>query len=179
MPYLLSTPAAETYMLSKPLYPSHGTICQGYFAMPAFKSHLLLPRPIGEVFDFFTVPANWVRIAPPDAHLKLLDGPERLKLGSSFTCATKHLGLTQRLVIEVAELQPAKALTLRQRQGPLKKWVHATLFAETAEGTELQDRVEFEPPGGILGLFVTARFIESNLRSSFAHREKKLRDLLS
>jgi ligand-binding SRPBCC domain-containing protein len=87
------------------------------------------------------------------------------------------MGVSQQVIVEVLELQPGKILTIHQRTGPLKKWVHTTQFIEREKGTELHDRVEFEPPGGLLGLLVTVKILEGTIRSTFGFREKKLREV--
>ncbi len=144
--------------------------------MPVFQSRLVLPRPAEEVFEFLATPANLIQVAPPEAHLQLVSGPERLELGATFVCKSKHLGVSQHIAVEVIDFRPGQVLIIQQQRGPLKKWVHATLFADAPEGTEMHDRIDFEPPGGLLGLLVTAQFIDRTLHSTFRYRDSKLRE---
>ncbi len=144
--------------------------------MPQLDNAILVACPPAEVFAFFLVPANLLALAPPDLHLQLVEGPERLELGARLTWKARRWGLTQRLVTEVAAFVPDTLLVEEQRQGPLRKWVHTRRFESVPEGTRLSERVEFEPPGGLLGLTVTARAIERELDAVFAHRAAKLRE---
>ena len=69
-------------------------------------------------------------------------------------------------------------LVLEQRQGPFRKWVHTQRLEATADGARLSERVDYEPPGGLLGLTVTAAFLERELTALFAFRRAKLAQLL-
>jgi ligand-binding SRPBCC domain-containing protein len=143
--------------------------------MPAFQSQLILPRPVSEVFSFFLQPVNLIHLAPPETKLQLVEGPERLHQGARLTWKGQRMGVAQQMVIEVLDLEPDRSLTLAQAKGPLRRFVHTHTFAETDEGTHLHDHIDFEPPGGILGLIVTAEFIHSDLQSSFGYRAEVLR----
>jgi hypothetical protein len=60
----------------------------------------------------------------------------------------------------------------------LRRWLRTLRFEPTAEGTRVTETVEFEPPGGMLGLVVTAAKIEGELQAAFAYRQERLADLL-
>jgi ligand-binding SRPBCC domain-containing protein len=135
-------------------------------------------RPVAEVFDFFAQPANLVRVSPPELHMRLVEGPERLALGSRITLKGRRWGIPHRVVSEVTAFEPGVRFVDEQRRGPFARWVHSHRFEAVPEGTLVHDQIEFEPPGGVLGLLITARRIESELAAIFAYREKKLRELL-
>lgn len=145
--------------------------------MPTFQTELLLPRPVGEVFSFFLRPANLIRLAPPESKLQLLEGPDLLHAGAVMTWKGQRMGVTQQVVIEVLDLDPERSLTLAQAKGPLRRFVHTHRFSQTDDGTRLHDYVEFEPPGGILGMVVTAQFIHSDLQVNFSYRAARLREM--
>jgi ligand-binding SRPBCC domain-containing protein len=146
--------------------------------MPTFEKTLTFKRPLAEVFDFFLAPANLTRVSPPELHLQLVDGPERLQLGSVITFKGRRWGIPQRVVSEVVVLEPNVCLVDQQRQGPFRKWIHTHRFAAVAHGTQVHDHIEFEPPGGLLGLLVTADFISKDLEKVFAYRAEKLHEFL-
>jgi ligand-binding SRPBCC domain-containing protein len=146
--------------------------------VPQLDHSILIPWPPAEVFAFFLSPANLLALAPPDLHLQLVDGPERLELGSRVTWKARRWGIAQRIVVEVVALEPDAQLVEEQRQGPLRRWLHTRQFEAAADGTRLTERIEFEPPGGLLGLTVTAAAVERELQAAFAHRAAKLPELL-
>lgn len=143
--------------------------------MPQFQSSLTLTRPRPEVFAFFLRPANLLALAPPDLHLQLIEGPEILQIGAQITWKARRYGLRQRIVTEITELEPDKLLVEQQRAGPLRSFARTLRFEEVPEGTRLTETIDFEPPGGLLGLTITAARITSDLEAATAHRDQVLR----
>jgi hypothetical protein len=81
--------------------------------------------------------------------------------------------------MEVTALQPGRLLTEEQRDGPFRRLVHERHFAELeGEGVEVFDRVEYEPPGGLLGLTLTPRRVERDLLWAIAHRNDRIAECL-
>jgi ligand-binding SRPBCC domain-containing protein len=146
--------------------------------MPRFVVTITISRPLGEVFEFLRRPANLPELSPPDLHLRVADAPERLELGSRLTLLARHWGVPQRSVHEVTALEPDALLVEEQREGLFRRWVHAQRFAQSPEGTQVTHEIEFEPPGGLLGLAATPALIERELRWIFDYRERKLQEVL-
>ena len=82
------------------------------------------------------------------------------------------------MATEVTAFEPNVMFRDEQRQGPFGKWIHTHRFEEVPGGTLVRDEIDFEPPGGLLGLVVTVKQIEKELEWVFAYREKKLQELL-
>ncbi len=146
--------------------------------MPVFEASQIFGRSLEEVFAFFITPANLVKVSPPELHMKLTEGPERLTLGSRVTLDGRRWGIPQRIVSEVIAFQPGVTFTDAQIKGPFRKWVHTHTFAIVPGGTEVRDRIEYEPPGGMLGLVATVARIEADLKWVFAFRQQELARLL-
>ena len=88
----------------------------------------------------------------------------------------RRAGLTQHLLTEITALESDHIIET-QRQGPLANFIHTTRFETTAAGTRIIDEIDFAPPGGLLGLALTAARIEADLAASFAVRDRRLRRL--
>jgi ligand-binding SRPBCC domain-containing protein len=146
--------------------------------MPMFEASLSFPRTIQEVFDFFRQPANLVRISPPELHMRFEEGPERVQLGSQVTMVGRRLGVPQRVVSIVTAFKKDVFFVDEQRKGPFRKWIHTHRFEAIPGGTRVADRIEFEPPGGLLGMMLTAGVIERDLQWVFAFRSQKLKAIL-
>jgi ligand-binding SRPBCC domain-containing protein len=146
--------------------------------MPVFEASLVLPRPLQEVFDFFRSPANLVRISPPELHLALVEGPALVELGSRVVLKGRRWGIPQRVVSEITAFEPPAFFTDTQVEGPFRKWAHTHRFEAVPGGTRVLDRVEYEPPGGLLGLVARPVLIERDLQWVFEYRTKKLTELL-
>jgi ligand-binding SRPBCC domain-containing protein len=145
--------------------------------MPTFQTKITLPRPVPEVFDFFCDPYNLEKVSPPELHMKLVEGPRRLELGSRLVVQGRRWGVAQRVVSLVTCFEPNVRFTDEVQEGPFRKFIHVHRFDAVSQGTRVIDRIDFEPPGGLLGLMVTAAFIERNLNWIFAFRLKKLIEL--
>jgi ligand-binding SRPBCC domain-containing protein len=146
--------------------------------MPSFRASQTLPRPIVEVFDFFAQPANLLRISPPDLNMKLLEGPARVQLGSRLVFTGRRWGVSQKIVSEVTSFELNVLFADEQREGPFKKWHHWHRFESVSGGTLIRDEIEFEPPGGLMGMMMNAQAIERDLKGIYEYRSQKLREIL-
>jgi ligand-binding SRPBCC domain-containing protein len=146
--------------------------------MPTFTTSQRFAFPVEIVFDFFRRPANVVSVAPPELSLTLIEAPELVEPGSRIVVQVRRWGLSQRFVTEVVELVENSIIVEEQRQGPFRAWRHERRFNGIDGGTQLDEEITHEPPGGMLGLTLTAARVEEDLRLAFAHRIEKLNELL-
>jgi ligand-binding SRPBCC domain-containing protein len=132
------------------------------------------------VFDFFRRPSRIVSIAPEDLGLHLLEGPEVMEVGSRIVVQVRRWGVSQRIVTEVVALEDGRSFVEEQRQGPFRAWRHEHRFtALGAAQTEVAERIDYELPGGLLGLMLTAARIEADLARSFAQRVPRVVEILA
>lgn len=143
--------------------------------MPRFEMVESLSVPLARVFDFFSRPANLIRISPPELHFQLLSAPERLTLGARVALQGRRWGLSQRIVSEVTVWEPEMHFVDEQREGPFKQWIHTHCFEALSEGgTRVTDHIDYETPGGMLGFVITRRAVERDLKWIFEYRRNKL-----
>ncbi len=148
--------------------------------MPQWVFRGVYPQPVAQVFDVLRRPANRVRLAPPALAMQLLAGPDCLEKNSRLTLQVRRAGLAQTIELEVTDLVPNTSLTEVQVRGPFRSWrQHYHVAATPNGGTCLTETIDFEPPGGLLGLLVSAAVIERDLRELYAQREPLLRQLLA
>lgn len=146
--------------------------------MPRFESVVTLVRKVEEVFDFFRRPANLVRISPPDLHLQILEAPELLDLGSRIVLQARRWGIAQKLASKVTVFELNARFIDELVEGPFRKWVQTHRFETVPDGTRVTYHVDYEPPGGILGLMMKASTIDKDLQAVCAFRAQKLQELL-
>ncbi len=146
--------------------------------MPRFETSLTFSQSLEDVFEFFRRPANLVQANPPDLNLEVVEAPEVLQRGSRVVLQARRFGIPQRLESEVTVLEPNAMIVDELRQGPFRKWVQTHRFEKTAAGTRVTFQIDYEPPGGLLGLVMGNSAIEAELRSVFAYRNTKLHELL-
>ena len=147
--------------------------------MAVFETSLVLNAPLERVFDFSIRPANIMRISPPTLGLKFVDPPETYALGTKFEFKVQAWGTVQTSHFEIVEFDHPNRFVEVQLKGPMKSWRHEHRFAVNAEGqTVVSNRIEFTPPGGLVGLLVTEAKILDNMEDGFFHRHQQLKKLL-
>jgi ligand-binding SRPBCC domain-containing protein len=148
--------------------------------VPTVLSTVELPAPPARVFAVLLRPANLVRLAPPELGFRLFGAPETLTVGARVTVGLRRWGVTLRLETEVTALEADRLLVEEQRKGPFRRWVVTRRLEPLPDGgTRLTDAVEFEPPGGVLGLALRADAVERDLVWLFEHRRLALAEMLA
>jgi ligand-binding SRPBCC domain-containing protein len=148
--------------------------------VPRFETSQDFAFAVGRVFDAFTRPANLVRVMPPELHFRVIEAPERLELGSRVTVQGRRWGLGQRVTSAVTAFEAGVYFVQEQVSGPFRRWAHGHQFESLPDGgTRVSEAIDFEPPGGLLGLHLTAAAVERELARVFAHRKAQWVELLA
>lgn len=148
--------------------------------MPVFESRTELACTPERLFDFITRPANMKAIAPSEVDLVFVEAPEIIALGSKLVFKVQGFGVVQQLEHEIVEFNPPRGFRERMTKGPLPHWQHDYLLEpDDKGGVALLNRIEFEPPGGLLGMIVTAQRMLNHLEEGYAHRSAALKKALS
>ena len=72
-----------------------------------------------------------------------------------------------------------RQITETQVKGFFGQWIHTHSFKTNEQGqVAVSDRIEFKPPGGMLGLLVSANKILDQLDEGYHYRHKQLQKLL-
>jgi hypothetical protein len=131
--------------------------------------------PVERGFAFITDPANWSTFWP---------GFVRLEPGSSWggsgvraRLVTRLLGRDRELSMTVLEFERDRLVTYRSTQPGLPDARHERHFERDGDGFIYRLVVEYEPRGGIAGLFdrtLLRRGIERAFRETFAALEREL-----
>jgi ligand-binding SRPBCC domain-containing protein len=146
--------------------------------MPVFEAVTLVPCPPRALFEFLARPANLPLVSPPELHLRLVDGPERLSLGSRITVQGSRFGIPQRITSEVTAFEEGVGFTDAQVAGPFGKFVHTHRVEPADGGSRMTDRFDFEAPGGLLGWYLTDARIRRDLGAVAAFRAARFPELL-
>jgi ligand-binding SRPBCC domain-containing protein len=114
-----------------------------------------------KVFEFHLQPKNISRVNPWWVRVVSLQSLEQIVAGAQISLKVRSLGLPQTWEVTVQEVEdfsgtPGRAhiLDVAQR-GPFPFWRHLHEFWAAPGGTTgLVDRVEFLPPGGLVGVLL-------------------------
>ena len=147
--------------------------------MPLLEASTLIRCPVEHVFDFLTQSDNFDKIVPADLQLRMVQSPGRLALGSRFEVQISGFGIPQNVIYEITEFIRPDSFQETQVKGPLGRYVHGHSFASHDNSTvRVTDRIEFEPPGGMLGFLLTADRLKTSLEQGLVHRHAELKRLL-
>ena len=153
---------------------------------------LALAAPPAEVFAFLIRPANGLTLTDPDAGVRWLSGPEVMTRGSVNELEVRGFGLPRRVVYEVAAFEDrgdaGGTFTETMTDGPLPRFENdhvvapagaggaAPAEAQAAGGCVLTETFRFAPPGGLLGLTLTADRLRGELDRGARYRHAALID---
>lgn len=135
----------------------------------------VVPRPLPEVFAFFSDASNLQRLTPDSVHFQILTPmPIEMKPGAIIDYRIRLSGFPVRWRTRINEWNPhasAPSFVDEQLRGPYRKWVHLHTFESIPGGTRLRDRVVYAVPGGPgLERMVEKLFVRPQLERIFAYR---------
>ncbi|MFG0334039.1 MAG: hypothetical protein ACF8TS_11805 [Maioricimonas sp. JB049] len=146
--------------------------------MAVFEHRQAIPRPVETVFDFFTRTENLMELSSPDMGLMFTSAPDVITAGSRLEFRVQGFGQVREIVHEVVEFERPRRFREEMIDGPMPRWIHEHVFEAVDGEAVVYDRIDFEPPGGILGIFLTEDKILDSLEDGFLHRERAVERML-
>ncbi len=146
--------------------------------MPIFERSFKVNAPLREVAAFHDDPVSLAAITPPPVRVTILRFDKPVRAGSSviFRLSVGPVGVTWDGTI--AEYVDQKYFRDVQNSGPFGAWSHTHAFIAEADGTRVIDRVEYEPPFGLIGKLLDPIMVKPALVYLFSYRLKKTREIL-
>ena len=139
----------------------------------------LIPRPLREVFPFFSDAKNLEAITPAFLQFKILTpGPIAMQAGTLIDYRIRLLGIPMYWRTQIETFDPPLRFTDTQVRGPYRLWHHTHEFLETEAGTLMTDLVRYQMPCGPLGTLVHALWTRRTLERIFDYRFQKVAELL-
>ncbi len=146
--------------------------------MEHIERSILIHAPIDRVFHFHDDTANLLKITPPNLRVTV-ESTGTPGLGYEVFLAVRQLGVfTMRWHVKITEYDPPRRMTDVQLSGPFRSWKQVRTLREVDGGTELTDRVEYEPPFGLIGRVANALMIRRQVHAMFAYRQQATKRLL-
>ena len=135
----------------------------------------VVDAPLGEVFSFFSQPANLALLTPPKVGFTIhrMKGPMGAGATIEYRLRVAGFRLKWRSLIE--EWEPGKFFVDSQNLGPYRSWWHEHHFEARGEQTVIEDRVYYSPPLGLLGRIANRLFIGGQLEETFHYRAAAVR----
>jgi ligand-binding SRPBCC domain-containing protein len=141
-----------------------------------FTASLALSVPIERVFDFFADAQNLERLTPPFLKFHIVSPlPIEMRRGARIRYRLRLHGIPVGWESEIAAWEPPHRFVDLQRRGPYRFWHHEHRFTQTANGTEIADRIDYAVLGGSI---INSLLVEPDVRKIFAYRTQRLNELL-
>jgi len=142
-------------------------------AIYTLKREQLVPRPLEEVFEFFSDARNLQVITPPWLNFQILrPGPIDIVAGTLLDYRLKWHGLPIGWRTKIVTWNPPRTFVDVQLRGPYKLWHHTHTFTAASGGTQMTDVVNYELPFGLLGSIAHRLRVRSDLERVFDYRTK-------
>jgi ligand-binding SRPBCC domain-containing protein len=140
-----------------------------------FESELWLPRPLEEVFKFFSDAANLDLLTPPWVNFRIVTpSPIAMHRGALIDYRLRVRGMPIRWRTRIIEWNPPHRFVDEQLHGPYRQWHHEHEFQSKDGGTLVRDRVRY----AVWFDFLVHRFVvRPDVERIFAFRQQKLREL--
>ena len=137
-----------------------------------YKSSIWLPRPLDEVFEFFSDAANLEVLTPPWLNLSIsTPTPIEMRPGTLIDYRLRFRGVPLRWRSEITVWDPPHRFADVQVKGPYRQWVHEHSFVEQDGGTLAGDRVAYAVWGGALA---NKLVIRRDVERIFDYRKQRL-----
>ena len=130
-----------------------------------------VPRPLAEVFAFFSKAENLEQLTPPWLHFQILTvDPTPVQKGTLIRYALRWRIFPIRWTTEITDWEPPHRFVDLQLKGPYKLWHHEHRFISEGDGTRITDEVQYMLPFGILGSIAHAVKVKRDVETIFAYR---------
>lgn len=135
----------------------------------------LVPRPIEEVFAFFSKPDNLGRITPASMGFEQLSTDFDMRPGLEIDHRIRPvLGIPMRWRSRIEAYDPPHAFADVQVRGPYRRWEHRHTFRSVPGGTLIEDEVTYALPLGPLGSLGHRLVVRAQLLEIFRHRARTI-----
>ncbi len=138
---------------------------------------LWLPRPLEEVFSFFSAAENLNLITPNWVYFRILTPlPVKMEVGARIDYVIRLRGIPVAWKTEITAWEPGVRFIDEQRSGPYREWIHEHTFQTMDGGTWCGDTVHYRPPGGSL---VNRLFVQPDVHKIFAYRHQAMKRIFN
>ena len=137
-----------------------------------------IPRPIDEVFVFFSDARNLEEITPSWLGFRILTpGPIRIAGGTRIRYRLRLHGIPVGWETEIREWNPPSRFVDVQLRGPYQLWHHTHRFEPKDGGTLMTDIVRYRLPLGIIGRVVHHLKVRRDVERIFDYRAEQIQEV--
>jgi len=138
-----------------------------------FRAQQFVPRPLLEVFDFFSKAENLQRLTPPWLHFRILNvDPTPVQAGTLIEYSLRWRIFPLHWTTEIVEWNPPTRFVDVQLKGPYKLWHHQHGFIAENNGTRITDQVQYLLPFSVLGRIAHQLKVRRDIEHIFQYRKQ-------
>ncbi len=134
-----------------------------------------IPRPLDEVWHFFSRPENLNDITPSDMSFQILSDIRNVPMYEGMIICYKvspFAGVQMDWVTEITHIADQRFFVDEQRFGPYAMWHHEHHFEQQDGGVLMTDILHYKVPYGIIGSLADALFVDAKVEQIFRYRQK-------
>jgi len=126
-----------------------------------------------EVFEWHARPGAFERLTPPWEHVRVLEKHGGIENGARLVMQLGPGGFGPRWVADHCDTIPGEQFRDVQTSGPFAFWEHTHRFEPAGpDACWLDDRIEYQLPGGALGALAAGAFTQRKLQRMFEYRHR-------
>ena len=152
-------------------------IINGLNAAHQLRHEQWVPRPLEEVFDFFSRPQNLQELTPAWLHFRILGVKPAGSMGKGtlIRYALRWRVFPIFWTTEILEWLPPHRFVDIQLSGPYRLWHHQHSFIREEGGTRIVDEVHYLLPFGPLGRIIHRLKVRNDVEHIFRFRAQAIR----
>jgi len=140
-------------------------------------AEVTIPRPLGEVFPFFSDARNLELLTPSWLRFEVLTpDPIEMHTGALIDYRLRLRGFPIRWRTEITAWEPPHRFVDEQIRGPYRAWIHEHTFEALGDQTIARDHVRYDHVGGRL---VNKLLVGRDVDKIFAYRQQKMLEIFA
>jgi len=146
--------------------------------MAVFEYETILECSPESLFAFLRRPQNVAQVSKPDLGITFTSAPELIEEGSRIDFQIVSFGQVIKASHLIKRLDEPRLVVEEQISGPMKAWTHRHEYVPVESGVAKRDIIDFQLPGGILGLLISEAKVIDHLDDGCYYREQRLKELV-
>lgn len=137
-----------------------------------------IPRPLDEVWTFFSRPENLNEVTPDGMSFQILTPIQGKEMYAGMIVQyniSPFLGIQMDWITEITHISDKAFFIDDQRVGPYSLWHHQHHFKAVPGGTEMSDILHYQVPFGPIGTIANWLFVERQVDGIFTYRETAIK----
>ena len=141
-----------------------------------FERSQIISASLDQAWDFFSDPANLVKITPPAMDFRITSAPQATTYAGQIITYTVRplLGIRMAWTTEITHVARPGFFVDEQRFGPYRFWHHQHFFREVEGGVEVRDLVHYLLPHDQLSWLINRLIVAPRLKKIFEYRSSAL-----